>query len=51
MTRRRPTLPPAPKGCSSAPDHDSRGPGWYCCKCNTFNNGYVCWACGHRDCR
>ena len=27
---------------------DSRGAGWYCCRCNTFNMGKLaslCWVC------
>lgn len=25
--------------CEAVEAHDSRGGGWYCCRCNTWNEG------------
>lgn len=50
---RRHALPPLEPGCSSSSEHDSRGPGWYCCRDNRWNEAAVetCVACGHERCR
>ena len=45
-------LPPPPTGCAPAASYDSRGPGWYCCVHNRYNEAKrtTCQDCGHRRC-
>ena len=48
---KRAPMPKLEQRCTTAPEYDSRGPGWYCCQCNRYNQGKGCLSCGHKECR